>query len=96
MFGPMCAVSKKIDEPLNGAAMTDADGNHKIAIVVINVSRDVVFDRFEKSFDFFRNFADSNHTATLLTSYCSYNTYRQESLFLFNHRYHQNSINRSV
>jgi hypothetical protein len=96
MVGSMCAASKKIDKPLNGAAMTDADGNHEIAIVVINVSREIVFDRLEKRFDFLRNFADSNHTASLLTSYCSYNTYRQERLFLFNHHYHPKSFNRSV
>ena len=96
VIGSVSAVSQELDEPVDGAAVADADGNHEIAIIGINVSRDIVFGRLEKSFDFLRDFADSNHTASLLTSYCSYNTYRQERLFLFNHHYHQNSFNRSV
>jgi len=96
VVGPVSAVSQEFDKPVDGAAVTDADSNHEIAIIGINVSRDTVLGRLEKSFDFLRDFADSNHTASLLTSYCSYNTYRQERLFLFNHHYHKNSFNRSV
>ncbi len=96
MIGSVRAVSQEFDKPADGAAVTDADGNHEIAIIGINVSRDIVFGRLEKSFDFLRDFADSNHIASLLTSTAHYNTYRHARLFLFNHHYHQKSFNRSV
>jgi len=96
MIGSVGAVPKQIDQPLYGAAVADTDSYDQAAKVAINVSRNHVFGRLEKKFNFFRYFADSKHTASLLTSYCYYNTYRQERLFLFNYYYHQNSLNRSV
>ena len=96
MVSPVCAASQKFDKFIDGAAVTNADGNYEIAIIGINVSRDLILGRLEKSFDFLRNFADSNHTPSLLTSNAQYNTYRHSRLFLFNHHYHQNSFNRSV
>jgi len=96
MVGSVCAVSKKINESLDGAAMTDADSHYKVAIIGVNMSRKSVSCRLEKRLDFLRDFADSNHTASLRISTVVQNTYRQDRLFLFNHRYHQNSFNRSV
>jgi hypothetical protein len=96
MVGSVCAVPKKIDQPLYSAGMTDADSHYKIAIIGINMSRKSVSCRLEKRLDFLRDFADSNHTASLQISTAIHNTYRQDRLFLFNHRYHQNSFNRSV
>jgi hypothetical protein len=96
VIGSVCAVAEKINQPLYGTAMTDADSHYKIAIIGINVSRKSVSCRPEKRLDFFRNFADSNHTASLRISTAIQNTYRQDRLFLFNHLYHQNSFNRSV
>ena len=96
MVGSVCAVAKKIDKPLDGTAMTDTDSHHKVAIIGINVSRESVSCRLEKRLDFLRDFADSNHTASLQISTVFHYTYRQDRLFLFNHIYHQILFNRSV
>ena len=96
VIGSVRTVSQEFDKPFYGAAVTDTDGNREIALIGINVSRNTVFGRPEKRFDFLRDFADSNHIASVLTSTAHYNTYRHVRLFLFNHHYHQKSFNRSV
>jgi len=96
VIGAVSAVSQEFDKPADGAAVTDADGQDEIAVIGINVSRDVVFGRLEKSFDFLRDFADSNHKASMPVNMCFQYIYRLERPFLFNHHYHQKSFNRSV
>jgi hypothetical protein len=96
MVSSVFAASQQVNQPLDSSDMAETYRQGKAAIIVINVSRNLILDRLEKKFDFFRNFADSNHTASLRISFCLQNTYRQERLFLFNQRYHQNSFNRSV
>ena len=96
VIGPMRTASQQVHQTLNGAAMTDAHRHDQRTIISINVSRNRVLDRLEKKFDFLRNFADSNHTASVLISIAQHNTYRHSRLFVFNLNYHQNSFNRSV
>jgi hypothetical protein len=96
VIGAVSAVSQEFDQPADGAAVTDADSQDKIAVIGINVSRDTVFCRLEKSFDFLRDFADSNHKASMPVNIGFQSVYRLERPFLFNHHYHQISFNRSV
>ena len=96
MVGSVCAVAKKIDKPLYSTAMAGTDGQDHSSVIAVNVTREIVFDRVEKRFDFLRNFTDSKHAAPLLISIGQHNTYRHSGLFLFNHAYHENSFNRSV
>jgi hypothetical protein len=96
MIGPMCSVSERLDESVYGTSVTDADRKHKGPEVVVNMFGNLLFNRFEKRLDFFWDFADCNHTASLQISSCLHNTYRQTKLFLFDNCYHQNPYNRSV
>jgi hypothetical protein len=89
-------VPQRLDESVDGTAMTDADRQYHGPEIAIDMSRNLFFDRGEKMLQFFGNFADGNHTASMLISTSYQDTYRQMRLFLLNHRYHQNSFNRSV
>src|SRR6056297_530694 len=70
VVGSVCAVSEKVDKPLYSTAMTDTDGQNHGCVILVDVSRKIVFDRVEKRFDFLRNFTDSKHAAPLLISIC--------------------------
>jgi len=96
VIGTMGSVSQRFDEPVNCTAMTNADRQYHRPEIAINVFGNLFFDRPEKTLQFFGNSADSNHTASILISTGYQDTYRHKRLFLFDNRYHQNSLNRSV
>ena len=64
--------------------------------IAVDMFGNLSLDGFEKTLQFSWDFADGNHTASLLIGDCLHNTYRQSKLFLFDNRYHQNSRDRSV
>jgi hypothetical protein len=93
---PMGTVTQRFDEFVNRAAMTDTDRQYHRPEIAIDMFGNLFFDGFEKTLHFFGDFADGNHTASLLISFSLHNTYRQSKLFLFDNHYHQNPSNRSV
>jgi hypothetical protein len=98
-FAVICAMStvpQQLDESVYSAAMADADRYHHRPEVAVDMFRNLPFYRFEKTLQFFWDFADCNHTASLQISVCLRNAYRQTKLFLFDNCYHQNPSNRSV
>ena len=70
VVGSVCAVPEQVDKPLYSTAMTDTDGQDHGCVILVNMSREIIFDRVEKRFDFLRNFTDSKHAAPLLISIC--------------------------
>jgi hypothetical protein len=96
VVGAMSTVSQQLYEPIDSAAMTDANRQHHRPEVAIDVFRNLSFDRLEKTLQFSWDFADGSHTASLHISSCLYITYRQTKLFLFDNSYHQFFKNRSV
>jgi hypothetical protein len=96
VIGAMSTVPQRLDESINGTAMTDTYRQYQRPEIAVHMFGNLLFDRFEKTLQFFWNFADGNHTASMLISICFQNTYRQQRLFLFHNYYHQNSLNRSV
>jgi hypothetical protein len=96
VVGAMSTVSQRLDEPVYSAAMTDADRQYHRPEIAVDMFGNLSLDGFEKTLQFSWDFADGNHTASLLIGDCLHNTYRQSKLFLFDNRYHQNSRDRSV
>ena len=96
VIGAMSTVSQRLDEPINRAAVTNADRHHHRPEIAVDMFRNLPFDRLEKTLQFFWDFADGNHTASMLISTYYQDTYRQMRLFLFDNHYHQNPSNRSV
>jgi hypothetical protein len=97
VIGAMSTVPQRLDKSVNRTAMADAYRQYHGPEIVVYMFGDLFFDRPEKTLQFFRNFADCNHTASMLISSCYQDTYRQMRLFLFDNQYHQqNSLNRSV
>jgi hypothetical protein len=96
VVSPMRTVPQRLDESVDGTAVADADRQDHGPEITVNMLRNLFFDRGKKTLQFFGNFADGNHTASVLISTSYQNTYRQTRLFLLNQRYHQNSFNRSV
>jgi hypothetical protein len=96
VIGSVRSVSEGLNKPVYSAAVTDADRQYKGPEVAMDMFRNLLFNRFEKTFQFSRDFADCSHTASLHISFCLHNAYRQTKLFLFDNCYHQNLFNRSV
>jgi len=96
VIGAVSCISQELDQPANRAAVADTNGQDEIAIIRIDVSRYLVVDRFEKRFDFLRNFADSNHKASLPVNIGFHSVYRLERLFLLDHSIHKIRYHRSV
>jgi hypothetical protein len=96
VIGPVRNVPQQADDALDGACVADADGHDEVAIIGVGVSCDGRFYRPEKSVKFSRDFADSNHTASLPVNTVCHNIYRPARLYLFNHSYHKIPILRSV
>ena len=96
VFGSVSRISQERYQPANRTAVTDADGKNEIAIIRINVSRNLVFVRLEKRFDFLRDFADSDHKASLPVNIGFHSVYRLERPFLLGHSIHKTCHHRSV
>lgn len=96
VIGPVLNVSKHADDALDGACVADADGHDEVAIIGVGVSCENRFYRPEKSVKFSRDFADSNHTASLPVNTVVHNIYRPARLYLFKHSYHKIPYYRSV
>jgi len=96
VIGPVRAVSQEFDQSVDGAAVADAHGQHERPEIVVHMSGNLFFNGPEKTLQFFGNSADSNHTASMHITYCQYNGYRHERLFLFNGYHRHKNINRSV
>jgi hypothetical protein len=96
VIGAVGTVTQQLDKFVNGVAVTETHGQDERPEIGVNVTGDLVFDRPEKTVQFFGNSADSNHTASMLISISQQNTYRQKRLFLFNDSHWLNHINRSV
>jgi hypothetical protein len=96
MIGAMSTVPQQLDESINRTAMADTHRQYHRPKIAVYMFGNLLFDRLEKTLQFFGNFADCNHTASKLISNCFQDTYRQMRLFLFDNHYHQNSLNRSV
>jgi len=96
VIGAMSTVSQGLDEPVDSAAMTDADRQHHRPEVAEDMFRNLPFDRLEKTLQFFWNFADCNHMATPTISICHYRYYRQSRPFLLdvfsNHKFDNRSV----
>jgi hypothetical protein len=83
-------------EPVNGCSVTDCYSQYQRPEMFESSFCKVVFADFEKTLQFFRYFADSNHKASMLISACYQDTYRQMRPFLFDNSYHRLFKNRSV
>jgi hypothetical protein len=57
---------------------------------------EVLLERFEETLQFFRYFADCNHTASPTIFVCGYKCYRHQRPFLFGVSSYHDSENRSV
>jgi hypothetical protein len=98
-FAVICAMStvpQQLDEFVNRTAMTDAYRKYHRPEIAVHMFGNLLFSRLEKTLQFFWDFADCNHTASLQISVCLHNAYRQTKLFLFDNCYHQNPSDRSV
>jgi hypothetical protein len=96
MIGAMSTVTQQLNEPINSTAVADAYGQQHRPEIVVYMFGNLSFDRPEKTLQFYGNFADGNHTASILISTYYQDTYRYKRLFLFDNCYHQNPLNRSV
>ena len=96
VISAMGTVMQRLDELVDRAAMTDTDRQYHRPEVAINMFGNLPFDRLEKTLQFSGDFADGNHTASMLISTYYQDTYRQMRLFLIDNHYHQSPSNRSV
>jgi len=65
VIGTMSSVPQRLDEPVDCTAMTYADRHYHGPEVAVNMFGDLFFDGSEKTLQFFWDFADGNHTASL-------------------------------
>jgi hypothetical protein len=96
VIGAMSTVPQQLDELVNRTAMTDAYRQYHRPEIAVHMFGNLLFDRLEKTLQFFWNFADCNHVASLMITICQYNCYRLSRPFLFAVFNNHNVSNRSV
>jgi hypothetical protein len=96
MIGAMSTVSQQLDEFVNRTAMTDAHRQYHRPEITVHMFGNLLFNRFEKSLQFFWDFTDCNHVASLMITICRYKCYRLSRPFLFAVLNNHNLYNRSV
>ena len=93
---PVSRASQGLGEAFYGAAMTYGNSQNQRPEVAPSSLRERASERLEKTLQFSRYSADSNHTASPTITCCSQKCYRLSRPFLFDNCYHQNLKNRSV
>jgi hypothetical protein len=96
VIGAMSTVPQQLDESIDSTDMADRYRQYHRPEIAIYMFGNLLFDRLEKTLQFFGNFTDGNHAASMLISTYCQNTYRHMRLLLFDNQHHQNSLNRSV
>jgi len=70
VIGAMVTVTQRLYEPVYRAAITDTDRQYHRPEIAIDMFGNLLFDRLEKTLQFFGNLADGNQTASMLISSC--------------------------
>jgi len=81
VIGSMGRASQRFGQPLDRCAMAKSDGHHQSPEVLPRALAEVLTMGQEKTLQFFRNSADSNHKASFMRTTCSYKSYRQDKPF---------------
>jgi hypothetical protein len=96
VIGAMSTVPQQLDEFFNRTAMTDAHRQYHRPEIAVHMFGNLLFHRLEKTLQFFWDFADCNHVASLMITICRYKCYRLSRPFLFAVFNNHNVSNRSV
>ena len=96
VIGPVGGVSEGPGQAIDRGAMADSKGHDQRPEVFPRLFGEVAFEGFEKTVQFFGNFADCNHTVSPTIIVCGYKCYRLKRPFLFGVNSYHDSDNRSV
>ena len=96
MIRPVSRAPQGLSEAFYSAAMIYGDSQNQWPKVSPSSLRERASKWPEKTLQFSRYFADSNHTASPTITCCSQKCYRLSRPFLFDNYYHRNPKDRSV
>ena len=96
VIGPVRRAAKEFGQAVNRRAVSDGHGQNQAPEVAPGLGGEMIFQTFEKTFAFGRDFVDGKHAAVPLITIARHNRYRQDQPHLFCAFNHQEIQNRSV